>query len=480
MEKSRLSISKLLLDTENFRLGPLENQRDVIINMIEDQKWKLVNLLVDIAENGLSPLENIAVVPNSLNDGTYNVVEGNRRVLALKILADPDILDGTLLHDQKEKIIEELAKITMVPIDEIECVSFDTQEDAAQWMQLKHTGENEGRGTVPWSATAKTRMAKKYGEKGRNSSAIEIIDFMSLIGKDIPKNYPITNLTRLLGTPEIRKKLGIVDIFPITVNCPYKFFVNTMSMIIDDMGEQRAVSRIYYKNNRLDYINQLNLSIYEEVQPWIVKDFNIVEPGTDTVNTLPAPQENNQGMQPRDNATSNISETSVAAPNDHSSATVPSSRQIRSIPLSQNRSKLIPSSCSMRIPHPRLNKIYKELKELNLNDFPNAAAVLFRVFLELSLDEYLVNKSIETDTNIIDNLKLKNKVAKVKEYMLNNSIMTANELHPVDTMISDPSSYLSIKSLNSYIHNSDAIPINRQSLNNIWDRMQLFIEKLWI
>ena len=478
MERIRLCISDLLLDTENFRLGPHGSQRDVVVSMIEDQKSKLVNLMFDIAESGLSPLENIAVIPSTDNNGTYNVVEGNRRVLALKILADLDILDKTSLHDQKDKILSDLEKIAMSPIDDIECVSFDTQEDAAQWMQLKHTGENEGRGTVPWSATAKTRMTKKYGDKGHNLNAIEIIDFMSIVGKNTPNNYPITNLTRLLSTPEVREKLGIIDTSPVIVKCPYEFFVNTISSIIDDMGEPRAVSRIYYKNDRLNYINQLNLSAFREVTPWVVKDYEVAE--SDVINVLTPSQEDNQGIQNGSDLGSGGSGPSGATINNNPNASPTASSQVRTVPLSQNRNKLIPPSCSIRITHPRINKIFRELKQLDLNDFPNAAAVLLRVFFELSLDECLVNKSIVANAHEIDRLRLRDKVNKVKEYMLNNSILTANQLRPIDTMLSDPSSYFSITTLNSYIHNPNAIPISKESLNNIWDRIQPFVEKLWI
>jgi hypothetical protein len=58
-----LEIVNLQLDTENYRLGPQPDQPQTIKAMIEEQEDKLVELAKDIVENGLSPIELIAVCP---------------------------------------------------------------------------------------------------------------------------------------------------------------------------------------------------------------------------------------------------------------------------------------------------------------------------------------------------------------------------------------------------------------------------------
>lgn len=58
-----IPISSLILDTENYRLGVQVGQSGTVKAMIAEQGEKLVNLAKDIVENGLSPIELIAVAP---------------------------------------------------------------------------------------------------------------------------------------------------------------------------------------------------------------------------------------------------------------------------------------------------------------------------------------------------------------------------------------------------------------------------------
>ncbi|MBR0414618.1 MAG: hypothetical protein IJI67_06080, partial [Clostridia bacterium] len=98
MQYSKLPIDKILLSCDNPRLEQSFNEIESIINMINDQHEKLVVLAKDIIDNGLSPIDSIAVIPLEDNNGFYEVCEGNRRICVLKILQNPtlikDIDDG--------------------------------------------------------------------------------------------------------------------------------------------------------------------------------------------------------------------------------------------------------------------------------------------------------------------------------------------------------------------------------------------------
>src|SRR5204862_3624247 len=53
------------------------------------------------------------------------------------------------------------------------------------------------------------------------------------------------------------------------------------------------------------------------------------------------------------------------------------------------REYLIPGTCVLIIPAGRCKDIEAELRLLNFVEYPNAAAVLFRVFMELSVDAHI-------------------------------------------------------------------------------------------
>ena len=78
-----INIDNLKLSLDNPRLTDSQNELEEIEKMLSDQGKKLLNLAEDIIENGLNPLDIIAVYPSIEEKGKYIVAEGNRRVTAM-------------------------------------------------------------------------------------------------------------------------------------------------------------------------------------------------------------------------------------------------------------------------------------------------------------------------------------------------------------------------------------------------------------
>ena len=57
--------------------------------------------------NGLDPGDSFYVIPDDDEDGAYVVVDGNRRLAALKVLNNPDLLNGTKLGESVKKRLRE-------------------------------------------------------------------------------------------------------------------------------------------------------------------------------------------------------------------------------------------------------------------------------------------------------------------------------------------------------------------------------------
>lgn len=104
MKEKEIRVTDILLDTGNYRTGKQDDQREAIKALIEEQKHKLVNLAKDIIENGLSPLETVMVyaVPGEKN--RYIVVEGNRRIAAIKLVTQPDLAADTTWHNAFKRL----------------------------------------------------------------------------------------------------------------------------------------------------------------------------------------------------------------------------------------------------------------------------------------------------------------------------------------------------------------------------------------
>src|SRR5262245_13522129 len=88
-----VSLDRLHLDPENPRLPTTLGDGDKeILNFIASTT-AIEDLVNAIATNDFFPGEPLVVVPHESKDGHYTVVEGNRRLTALRLLQSPNAID---------------------------------------------------------------------------------------------------------------------------------------------------------------------------------------------------------------------------------------------------------------------------------------------------------------------------------------------------------------------------------------------------
>ena len=100
MEVTSVDLDRLQLNTENPRFGMTSNQIEAFQMMLTDQKEKIHNLAKDIAANGLNPADLVIVMPSIRDPDYFLVLEGNRRVVALKLLSNPDLVSEKFKQSQ--------------------------------------------------------------------------------------------------------------------------------------------------------------------------------------------------------------------------------------------------------------------------------------------------------------------------------------------------------------------------------------------
>jgi len=446
-----IHIDKLLFDVRNPRHDILDSQNQTLREIVLDQKSKLTKLAHDIVDHGMNPSELTIVVPSEDNIGKFTILEGNRRLAALKLLDDPTIA----VWGASSKAIDALKSFSKTynanPIQTLGCVVFDRREDANHWIELRHTGENEGRGVVGWRAKEKARFNERLGKR---SPALQIVEFvrknanLSEAERETLKKPNISSIQRLVNDPDVREPLGI-DISDgyLTTNLASEEVISGLTKVVMDVSTQRiSVDDIRHKSDRRDYISEFT----EEDLP----DTNATPVGTWKLESQTSP------VTPR------VSSSTKGA------GTVPVTR---SVPLSTSRKTLIPSSCVLRIKQPpRINKIYRELRALEIDLFENSGAVMFRVFLELSLEEYARKNQIP----VKDSESLVNKLKKVADHLKNAKSMTANELKPIRVACSSKDALFATNTLNAYVHNPDFAP-KPIDLKVTWDNFEKFFKAMW-
>jgi hypothetical protein len=144
------------------------------------------------------------------------------------------------------------------------------------------------------------------------------------------------------------------------------------------------------------------------------------------------------------------------------------------------RKAFIPRDCYLTVSNAKIAEIVKELRSLPLLEYPHSISVLFRVFLETSIDHYLTAAKISLNVKIKGGDKdksLRTKVGEAIDEIVKNGV-PKKDLAGVVKGIDDKNSPLYVESLHNYVHNRFYSPTERE-LKVAWDNAQLFFEKIW-
>jgi hypothetical protein len=144
---------------------------------------------------------------------------------------------------------------------------------------------------------------------------------------------------------------------------------------------------------------------------------------------------------------------------------------------------LIPRGCYLTVSNAKIAEIVKELRDLPLAQYPHSISVLFRVFLETSVDAFLTSAGIPLSVTVTTKggarAQDKSLDAKVRETiaeLVKKGV--SKKVAGVDKGLSDKNSPPYIDTLHLYVHNRFYSPTEREP-KVAWDNAQLFFENIW-
>ena len=439
MTPFQVPVTKLDFDLKNPRFPPQTSQREALDKILLDNPAKTVKLAEHITTNGQNPIDLLAVYET---DGRrYVVLEGNRRTAVLKVLSKPVMLDSLLPGPGVPafvKKMKQLAAQSKHEVSKINVVSFATREEADVWILLKHTGENEGAGTVPWDGTQKARFRK--GDAGLN-----LLDFGKQNGWFTEEQltargpFPITTFNRLLGDPAVRAAMGIEKSGDkVESLVPMEELEKVVTRVVQDIAKGNwNVTTLKSKAQRQAYLDQLPKSVLPKTQagdgPWTV------DPDVEPAVVSPPP-------------TTRVREKSLT------------------------RKTLIPKTfvISTSDGSPRLAAIYRELKALQVDKNKNAVAVLLRVFIELCLDDYIPREKVTIIRKDAGRTTLADKVNSAAVHLKKASKLNKNQENAAARLVGDGTDPNSITTLHAFVHSRHASPLPSELLT-IWDNIAEFM-----
>lgn len=373
-----LPLSKLLLDELNPRHRAVTTQQAAMSEIIRRAPNKLLSLARDIAAIGLSPIDRPLVLRT--DDGKkFIVLEGNRRLAALRLLTKPESCPDPGLRPKFEAISNLAAQKPRT----VRCYEVTSREEARPLLDRRHGGEMDGVGVVRWSAMQRTRNSTSPGHQERMALATldwldgksqaganqELADLLDEVAED-----KFTTFGRLAGDPDFREYCGFQirgDLFAPTDSS--ESVVLRLSMVLDDFRSERdlTVTELKKKPDRADYIAELRKRMAGANETDSEPD-DEPEPDDDA-NGATTGDRNEYGNQ-RADATDDRE-------GRHEDGGEQAEEEDKPPPMKLFVGTSL-SSCSLR-----LRQIIHEVQRIPLNRYPNSAAALMRMVIELTVRE---------------------------------------------------------------------------------------------
>lgn len=409
-----LPLSSLVVNRANDRHGELENETAAIAWLFNQREQHMLNLAKDIVDKG-----GIYEPPLVWPDGeTFTIFDGNRRVTCLKLLANPKRAPNAELQEQFTIL---RSKWQGQFLDKIQCQVETDRDRIDDILFRRHTGSQNGVGQSTWDDRMKSNFVNRTGKGSGFNVADEIEKRLSAAGLLPRRQIPRSTMNRLLSSEAFRNRLG----FSVTKG-RFEFTHDTdivlaaLHRVADDLAHKHIVlGDIWDVDGKREYLDELE----------------------------------RKGMLPTAAHT-----LPKAKPGKLGAPSSPPSPRPAPPPRPTRRATLIPQA-AYPLPWPgrlqRLRAIWEELQfRLTLTDHPNAISVLFRVLLELSLDNYITQEKLST---VKPNDNLAKRAVRVAEDLHAKGKIDAKYLAVIQKLPQFDALF-SVNTLNMYVHSPQFAP----------------------
>lgn len=476
-----IPLDLIKLDQENVRFGGdvAQNQREAIDLMMADPEdaQKILRLAEHIATYGLDPTELQLIMPDS--DGGYTVLEGNRRLTALKLLQKPD-----LCPDEKlvKKFISAHHSVRNRLPAEIECSVVPNRDAGDMWIELKHTGQNGGVGRVNWDSDIRDeRRARQTGVDSIGRQIRNLIkDNLHIFSPNTVSDVftiPVTTLTRLFSSRPAQDAFQIkVESKELIPLYDLKFIAPSLEFAINLFRhEGYNVNDIRSDDDRRRFISHIPPELDPEKLANPPKNNQNAGNTTENVDT----KGNNGSTLPNSTSSTN------GAENNGENSQQEGQNKPRPKPSSKSRKYLFP--WALNINNNRINAIYRELRSgLKVEEFPNATSITFRVFIEVSCDDYIYKQKKQGDIvvrddnkkEVTDDDKLSIKIIAVTKHLEQNNLLTKHESRTICRRAGNRESIGSVDHLNQFVHSSASAPIPSE-LKDVAEEYRPMLSAIW-
>jgi hypothetical protein len=457
-----MMVTSLLLDPKNPRipeLGSEPSQREIVAKLVEHDN--VYELTKDIADLGFFPTE---VLIGIREDSKDVIVEGNRRLAALKLLISPDLAPETFA--KKFRGLSE--RVTRSAIGKVRVSFAPSREAAAPLIVNRHTGL----GVQRWKPAQQAKYLRTLITQ--ESSLEDLAKQLGMSKADLVNNLRTDTMYQIACSLDLSPEVTAV------VRSPRDFNASVLERLVQSTDAMDFLGVEF--DDRGNLRGKIDEQEFRKGYGRMVTDIASGEEDTRSLNKSDdikkylrkfgsdAPNKKRKGQFTSDSLLGR-----AAAPTEHEASTEPAARG----GTRRGSVTLIPSGIKCRLESPRINDVFRELRKLKVRDFPNSAGVLLRIFAEMVLYNYLEK------TRKIDPLleKARTKDNKGKDWspsfrQMLNLLLSDNDItipplarKGLNKMASDDDHPLSLDKLDQFVHNHYVAP-TEQELRKLWALLQ--------
>lgn len=429
MHTETLVPSRLLLNSDNDRHGPLKDETSAIYWLLENRDSHMRALAEDLTATKRlyeAPL----VRPAS---DRFVVFDGNRRICCIKLLLNPNLCPS----ENWKNFFKELSSNEV--IDAFSHITCEIESDLAvidEMLFRRHTGSQDGVGRSQWNPEGKSFFLQRTGRAnvGLGQAIERALKAEKLIEENVA--LPWSNMERLFSSEPIRKRAGFSFANGSLIYLTDKARnMETLKRVANDMVSQKLVLGDLWNNSGksryLDNLKHEGLAI--DVAP--------------TGRAAPEQKSSNVGLQV--------------------------DPYIRKGRVPKDKNLILRSDMNPFINKPeyeRAEKIWRELQfSLEFDSHDNAIAVLMRVLLELAITHYARANGLVSNQNDT----FAKRVGAVADSMLNRGLIDSKARSIIRKFEGDKP-IVSAHSMHQYVHNPDFHP-SKSDLKAIWNVIRAIV-----
>lgn len=350
------NVVDLYLDPNNIRLDIDNNSQDaIIIDLFVNEN--AMQVLKSISENGFFPDELPIII---CEKGKNIVIEGNRRIAALKAMLNPNLAGK---HALKVKTIMKQVE----SIKAIEVVMAPDRVSVDKLLANKHTEVTRR----AWKPLRQAYFYHAQIERGRT------ID-------DLIKDYPNVEIVKFIKMWEMHKVARSIDYdLPTTAEkvCNQRSFpVSTIERLYDDKSFRE------YAGFEFNHEGLIRVTAQETGFVNLFKKI-ITDAVDGNIDTRRLGKEDNRKAYYE----------KLPKPSTGDKPLLSEHFKARKKAQTYEKNKLDVSGIDFQLPYPAVKRMFGELGRINIDDskgFPNATHDLLRSFLECSLKAFYDKSAI--------------------------------------------------------------------------------------